>query len=169
MTDYICSRDYKKACGFFTKLCRTITISPPDKKKKDDANTHHYTIYSKIHSALKHAVSEYILIPEYANYTARLHFHGVIKFRTNMQLDNFMRKANMRMIQKTIGQIKIDGVPHPRWIEYMFKDNELTRKMQYRYTIIDDTEMFVPLNISVSMFGDEDPSDEEEIPDGNEH
>lgn len=151
MTDYICSKDYKKACCFFTKLCRTITISPPLGRTGKPDNDHHFTIYAKIHHALAGRSSDYILIPEYAGEEERLHFHGVIKFSGNFQLENFMSRSVMKIIQKTIGQIKVDGVPHPRWIEYMFKDNENTQLIQNNYTVIDARDPFVPINIRCSI------------------
>lgn len=149
MTDICLTKHYRDACQYFTKFSRTLTISPP---RMENTNENVHALYSKIHTVLDGFCLDYLLVPEFvadeelfpAHY--RLHFHGVVKFKCRMQLDNFMSKAHMKALNK-IGITKVDGIPHPRWIEYMFKGYEDTKSFMYEALIIQKSDKFVPLNI----------------------
>jgi hypothetical protein len=128
---------WRHANNFFTKLCRTITISPeyPPRYYTEKAahvadpgykfeytQTEVYNMMSCIQQSMDG--TDYILIPEFSE-AGRLHFHGVFRMKTRNQIDNFV-KVNAPLMTRRIGQTKIDGVPHPAWIQYMFKDYEQT-------------------------------------------
>lgn len=150
MDDAFCSRDFRDACQYFTKFCRTITISPP---LQDNTNENVQAMYLKIHQALKGFCLDYLLLPEFKD--SRIHFHGVIKFRTKDQIELFCSRSHMIQIRK-IGMVHIDGIPHPKWIQYMFKEVDITSQLMFNYTIIKKSDDHVPFNIMRSLIEDED-------------
>ena len=111
------------------------------------------SLYLRIHSALKGYCLDYLLVPEFAD--MRLHFHGVVKFKTRWQLETFMSRTHMHILRK-IGQTHVDGVPKPKWIQYMFKEYEITRNMMFEYAIIERRDDYVPPNIMTQLINYED-------------
>jgi len=122
---------WRHANNFFTKFCRTITISPDFPVRyylehEDNGVPFEYSqqevyfLLSAVKQSMDKGTTDYILIPEFSD-EGRLHFHGVVKFKYKNSIVNFL-KSDARLMTRRLGQTKLDGIPHPAWINYMFKD-----------------------------------------------